>query len=227
MRTLVELINLREPAWPLVLEWIETATNRVEVLPMSHPANEEALVALQVTTRSPMGAIVYESGGLLVDHGWVRVLGSGHPRLPRTLPGWNRGRTVFTEGQHPPFFLIADDVIGGFFAVNGGAFDGPPGNVFYFAPDTLEWENLGLGFSDFLNWLLRGNLAAFYADYRWDDWQEDVSTLEGDHAYAIFPFPFAREGGPPALRSRRPVPLVELYSLYVVDLPKQLSGEIR
>jgi len=38
---------------------------------------KSALVAVQVTTRSPMGAIIYETGGILVDHGWIRILGSG------------------------------------------------------------------------------------------------------------------------------------------------------
>jgi hypothetical protein len=81
-RELRELVNQDEPAWPLVQKWISEATNPVEVLPTG-PVRSEALLATQVTTRSPMGAIIYETGGLLVDHGWVRVLGSGHPRLPR------------------------------------------------------------------------------------------------------------------------------------------------
>ena len=81
MKPLEELVNLEEPGWGLVEEWMRTATNAVEVLPMdSHRAPQE-LVNMQVTTRSPMGAIVYESGGILVDHGWLRILGSGHARL--------------------------------------------------------------------------------------------------------------------------------------------------
>src|SRR5688572_3475954 len=137
MRGLSELLNLEEPAWPMVQEWIAQATNAVEVLPASDPGRGEALVALQVTTRSPMGAIVYETGGLLVDHGWVRILGSGHARLPRSLPGWNLGRTMDGSGRSPPFLLVADDAVGGFFAIDGGAFGGKPGAVSYYAPDAL------------------------------------------------------------------------------------------
>jgi len=36
---------------------------------------------------------------------------------------------------------------GGFFAVNGGAFGGKAGNVFYYAPDSGEWEDTQLGYS--------------------------------------------------------------------------------
>lgn len=224
MRTLSELVNLAESAWPMALEWIGDATKPVEALPVSRPANEEALVALQVTTRSPMGAVVYESGGLLIDHGWVRVLGSGHPRLPRTLPGWNRNRSVFNDGETPPFLLVADDAVGGFFAVNGGAFPGAPGNVYYFAPDTLEWEDLDAGYGDFLYWLLTADLNGFYADYRWDGWENDVAALAGDRGFLIYPFPCAAEGGPLVGRTRKDVPLAELYKMYVEDFPKQLAG---
>jgi hypothetical protein len=70
MRTLHELLNTAEPAWPLVQSWLREATNALEVLPPSDPARAEALVATQVTTCSPIGAVIYETGGLLVDHGW-------------------------------------------------------------------------------------------------------------------------------------------------------------
>ena len=69
MRPLRELINTEEPAWPDVQQWIANAKNQVEVLPVNSADRESALLALQVTTRSPMGAIVYETGGLLIDHG--------------------------------------------------------------------------------------------------------------------------------------------------------------
>ncbi len=38
----------------------------------------------------------------------------------------------------PSYLLVADDVSGGFFAINGGAFDGKAGNIFYYAPDSGE-----------------------------------------------------------------------------------------
>src|SRR4051812_49985681 len=91
-KSLQELLNTDEPAWPLVQSWLREATNPVEVLPPSDPARAEALVAVQVTTRSPMGAVVYETGGLLVDHGWLRLLGSGHPEPPPALPRGDLGR---------------------------------------------------------------------------------------------------------------------------------------
>jgi hypothetical protein len=65
MRPVAELINKKEPGWPLVQEWISKAKNHVEVLPADPAEGEKALYKIQVTTRSPMGAVVYKTGGIL------------------------------------------------------------------------------------------------------------------------------------------------------------------
>ena len=165
MRNLNELLAAPNPAWPLVQSWIAEASNPVEVLPPHKESRAESLLAIQVTVGSVLGAFACETGGLLVDHGWVRVLGSGHPRLTRSVASWNTGRTIRQPGQTPPFVLVADDVLGGFFAINGGAFDAEPGLVCYFTPDSLEWESLEIPHSEFVMWLLSGDLAKFYEGF--------------------------------------------------------------
>ncbi len=216
-RPLQELLDADEPAWPLVQSWLREATNPVEVLPPSDPARGEALVATQVTIRSPMGGILYETGGVLVDHGWLRLLGSGHPRLPRSLPDWNLGRSWSDLSAPPPFLLIADDVVGGVFAINGGTLGEEQGKVYYFAPDSLKWETMGVGYSDFVVWCLTGDLDGFYQDYRWPGWQVDVRAIGGDQAWDIYPPP-STTGPPYGERHRGVVSLDELYRLYV-DAP--------
>lgn len=107
MRPLNELISSDDSAWPLVREWIDKASVNVEVLPADPKWADESLLATQVTTRSPMGAIVHNTAGIFIDHGWLRVLGAGgHERFQRSLPGWNANRSS-------GFYLIADDAIGG------------------------------------------------------------------------------------------------------------------
>ena len=222
-RTLADLVNTSDPGWPAVSEMVAKAKNEVEILPVDPKKGEEALLAIQVTTRSPMGAIAYSSGGLLVDHGWIRVLGGGSARLPRDIGSWN-----FPEGVDQPVrlgnaILVADDVLGGFFAINGGAFDGPRGHVFYLAPDTVRWEDLGRGYTEFVQFLCQGDLAKFYADMRWRGWSTDVDRLAGDRAYSIYPFLWAKEGGTIDQRSRKDVPIEELWRLHAIDLPRQLA----
>jgi hypothetical protein len=207
-------VDLHDPGWPVVENMIRNATNKVEVLPVERPDGEKNLLAIQVTTRSPMGAIAYQTGGLLVDHGWIRVLGAGHPRLPRTLASWN---FPDRDPAHPRLlggFLVADDVLGGFFALNGGALNGPTMHVFYFALDALRWEDTGRGYTEFLDFLLSGNLEKFYAGQRWSGWQDDAEALAGDRAFDFYPMLFAQSDGGIESRRRSNAPLDEIWRAY-------------
>jgi hypothetical protein len=221
LRGVAELINRDDPAWPMVQGWIHEATHPVEVLPACEPDRSKALVCTQVTTRSLLGAVIYETGGLLIDHGWLRVLGSGHPRLLRTVPGWSWGRGVFEEAKPPNFLLIADDVLGGFYAMDGGTLGSTVGDIHYFGPDTMRWEPMDTGYTQFLHWCLTGNLQEYYENQRWDGWQEDVRVIPGDQGISIWP-PLCVRDPPIGERSRRPVPIAELYDLYVIYLAEQL-----
>ena len=219
-RTLEQLVDTKEPGMALVREWLGSAKNTVELLDVDPSAGRRTLLALQVTSRSPMGAIALESGGLLIDDGWVRVLGSGHPRLPRALDTWNR--LAESAPRLPGALLVGDDVLGGFYALNGGGLPGPVGHVSYFAPDRLQWEDVAASYSEWLAFLLQGDLERFYGDDRWSSWRADVRPMPGDRGWSIYPFLFTK-GPPVAERARRPVPLEELWELHVVDLPKQIG----
>ena len=152
MRSLQELISTTEPAMPMVRQWLAQAQRPAELLPPSAQA-DEVLKGLQVTTRSPMGAIAHETGGILIDHGWLRILGSGHERLPRNLSNWNQGRA---EGFC--WWLMTPWVV---FAINGGGLGADPGALYYLAPDTAQWEALEIGYSDFVQWALSERLTDF------------------------------------------------------------------
>ena len=214
-RSLKELIHLEDPAWLLVQEWIDAAVNQVEVLDGNRTWGEEVLLHLQVTTRSPLGALAFETGGLLIDHGWLRFLGSGHVRMRENLRSWNTDKDASDFHALDGALVIAHDVVGGFFAINGGAFPGSPGKVFYFAPDTLKWEPTDKSHSDLLLWALSGDVDMFYKNMRWSGWEDELSSLTGDQGLSIYPFPFARNGLSVAECSRRPVPMDELWGLYV------------
>lgn len=223
MRTLQELVNTEDPGWPILQEWIKLAKNKVEVLPCDGQHAEEALIQTQVTTRSLMGAIVYETGGLLIDNGWIRILGSGSDRMKRTLPNWNLGKTFQKYGEAPPYLLVADDAIGGFFAINGGFLGKDAGNIYYFFPDMLKWVSLEVGYSEFLLFCFENDLDEFYAGLRWDDWQEDAAGLNGDYAYSFVPFLWSKEGKDINKTDRRAVPVQEVYELNM-DMGNTLNG---
>lgn len=222
MRSIDELINKTEPGWILVNEWIDSAKNKVEVLPVDTERAKDALFKTQVTTRSPMGAIVYTTGGLLIDNGWIRILGSGSVKLNRTLPDWNKGKVFKEFGEKAPFLLIADDAMGGFFLLNGGGLGNDLGKVYYFSPDNLEYEPLELTYTGFLIFCFNDNLEEFYKGYRWTNWKEEVGNLSGDKTYNFFPTLWTKEGKDINEVSRKIVSVEEQYHLNL-NFRKQLG----
>lgn len=217
MKSLEELINTDDPGWVLVSEWIKTAKNKVEVLPVDIESARKTLIATQVTTRSPMGAIIYNSGGILVDDGWIRILGSGNQKLDRSLSDWNETTGAIN------FLLVADDVVGGFFMLNGGGLGNDLGKMYYFSPDSLEYEPLDLSYSQFLEFCFNGRLDTFYRGLRWDNWKSDVKKIDGNQGFNFVPFLWTKEGKNIKKNFRGVVPIIELYQLNT-EFKSKLGG---
>lgn len=116
---------------------------------------------------------------------------------------------------------IADDLMGGFFAINGGLFgEHNFGKIYYFAPDNLQWECLDLGYTDFIHWLLNGEIDQFYKDYKWDGWQEDVKKMNGNQVMSFYPYLFTQYEDYEDL-SRKVVPIEESFN-FLIDQWSQI-----
>jgi hypothetical protein len=220
----IEELTADTSGWPYLKESLKTAKNEVEILPADPAKAKEALYQTQVTTHSTMGAIVYYTGGILVDNGWIRILGSGSEKLNRSLPEWNKGKSFTTSGEQPKFLLIADDAVGGFFAINNGALGKDIGNVYYLSPDNLKWESLDRGYTDFLDFCFNGDLGKYYEGLRWDTWKNDLKNISGTSALHILPPLWTKEGKDINKDSRKSVPIQELYDL-TIDTIIQLSKQ--
>lgn len=218
MRRYTELLS-DDPAWPQIRALAESAKARVTLLPREAEAAHACLERLQVTTRSALGALAHETGGLLLDHGWLRMLGSGHPSLSRSLGRWNEELGI----PLAQFVIVADDVVGGVFAINGGVLGPARGNVHYFAPDTLRWEDTGNGHGSWVQWALTGDLAKFYENVRWPGWEAEVEQVGGDRALSLYPPPWTVEGKDVSRVSRRAVPAAELWRFHL-DMISQLAS---
>lgn len=208
-KSLDELVVRTNSAWVLVQEWIAASPRSVSVLPVDAEAASQILLALQVSTRSPMGAVAYHTGGLLLDHGWVHILGAGVSQATGSLLSWNGPETSPYLGASTGRLIVAVDTVGGSFAVNAGAFHGTAGQMYYFAPDTLRWENLNIGYSAFLEWALTGDTETFYEAYRWNGWEDEVAILACNQGISIYP-PLWADGEAISQRSRKAIALREL-----------------
>ena len=194
------------------------AAHPVTVLPGALTTQEATLVQLQVTARSGLGALALHTGGLLVDHGWLRVLGGGDPLLNLATAN---GLEVPPD-QPPGALLVAFDILGGKYAINGGSLPGSPGEMCYFAPDELAWWPMEMGHLDFVMWSFTERLGQFNEHLRWEGWEQEVDALALDQGISVYPFPFTEEGQNLATVSRRPVPITELLTLW-----EQLAEQLR
>ena len=191
MRSLEELIVEGDPGIDLLRDWAgRPDANRNVVLPPDLASRGSALQRFQVTTRSLLGAVVYETGGLLIADGRLRVFGSGSARSILRI---NEAIGVWNQGESPDLLLIADDTAGGLYALNGGRLrQSSLGSVFYLAADETVWMALDVGYADFIAWCLTGDLSFVFDDV--DRHDVPAGMIEIDKVRSFYPFLWTREG---------------------------------
>lgn len=231
MRETDELTHVDDPAWPELRETLSASSVPVQVLTADVDEGRRCLLQMQVTARSVLGALALNTGGLLVDNGWVRVFGGGSATgggLP-SLAQVNRFPADVDPVWHPATGLVVGhDVVGGVFALNGGdpaavGRPGAPGQMTYFAPDTLQWEAMEMGHSGWIAWLLSGRSETFYDGLRWPDWREEAAALAFSQGISVYPFLWSEEAHADlAATSRRPVPMREVLGV-AVDFARQMG----
>lgn len=220
-RGIRELTETDDPAWPSLSASLRAAD--AQILLIDDAAAKDAaakdtaaqtLYRLQVTTRSTLGALAFHTAGVLIDHGWLRLLGgSGAHGLP-SLAQVNHLPVEPSVDHRPPSLIVGYDIFGGAYAINAGDLPGEAGQVCYFAADQLGWRPLGIGHSAFVDWACRGGPATFYQDQRWPGWEAEVEAVPLSMGLSVYPPPWSAEGGDIAHASRRPVPLAELVGPY-------------
>jgi Protein of unknown function DUF2625 len=207
----IEELTADTSGWSIIKSAMSIARNKFEILPSDSKKAGEAIYQTQVTTRSPMGAIIYLTGGILIDNGWIRILGSGSSKLTRSLPQWNKGKSFNNYGEAPKFLLVADDALGGLFAINGGAFGTDLGEIYYLAPDDGKWEAQHITYTEFINFCFVGNMDQYYDGLRWKNWKDEIGKISGDEGYFIYPYLWTKEGKDITKDTRKIVPMGELY----------------
>jgi hypothetical protein len=223
VRTARELLEVTDPAWPEVQDAVAASPLDVRVPAVAPGAGADVIARLQVSARSTLGALASASGGIVVDHGWLRILGGGNEGLP-DLASANGLDVPGPDAQPPPALVVGYDVLGGRFALDAGGLGVQEGEVCYLGPDSLAWVGLGAGHSAFVHWALAGEgLEDFYASLRWPGWEERVAGVALDRGLAVYPPPFTEEGRDLVAASLREVPFAELLSWYD-ELREQIAG---
>lgn len=118
--------------------------------------------------------VVSNCGGINF-YNWIRLYGSSE-----YLDIVSKNEKIFND--YGLDIIIGEDVCGGLFGLKNNI-------VYYFAPDTLEWECLDIYYSGFLGWLIDDQKAVsqFYESFRFDGWEEYCSNIKYDQGISFYP----------------------------------------
>lgn len=226
MRDISELVDVPNPAWPVLTDDLAGSFTRCVALRPDQDRCRSTLLQLQVTAWSPLGAIALNTGGILVHDGWLRVYG-GSGGGPDGLPSMAEvnGFPDMVEPGWSPLagLIVAHDVLGGVYALNGMESEkygrpGGPGGVVYFSPLTLTWEDTEMRHGQWLTWLLDGGAASHYYDVLWPTWRSEVAELSLRDGISVVPFLWSQEAQEDvAATTRKPVPLKQILSSHAIS----------
>ncbi|WP_412542627.1 DUF2625 family protein [Longispora sp. K20-0274] len=219
MKTLGELDAPGDGAWEQLRAELASSHVSIRIIEAEVSEGGECLRRLQVSTQSRLGSVARYSAGIVVESGWLKVLGAGSS--VSGLPGIIEMNGLGIAGAPPvPALLVGFDVLGGRFELNGPdsmsiGRPGRIGDVCYFAPDTLEWESLDFGYGAWLSWIAAGRTPDFYQDFRWSGWREEIESLGADLCLSFYPYLFSAEAQSNiAATSRKPAPAREIFALH-------------
>ena len=142
-------------------------------------------------------SVMENCGGIIIDN-WIRLYGCGQLNVIEKNKKYNKENTVD--------IILGEDIIGGLFALKDGF-------VYYFAPDTLKWENLNIYYANYIDWLINSNedVNKFYELYRWDTWKDDVSNISLDKGVSFYPPLFTKYNINE--RSKKVIPMDEIIGI--------------
>lgn len=207
----------RPPLWPELEPRLLAEGSRAQVQPVADDSPTAALTGL--SSWSTLGALARETGGILLADGWIRLFGGRAAGEGPRMPSLDE---VNAPGQD--WFVVGCDVLGGVFALDGGAFGEGDVMLHYFGPDVLDWTPLGIGLTAFVDAMLDGIDAELYEELRWEGWEAETMLLGLDEGISVVPMLCTRESKPLERASRRTVPMEELVRFHV-DVAAQIDGE--
>ena len=168
---------------------IKQSKKKVTVFNGDYETGKKECNELQIPLDSVLSSIVLHSCGITVDN-WIRIFGQNSSSNNGVFH-YNRKNSYLN--RITGMFLVASDVLGGLYAINITKFHDKRNMIWYFAPDTLEWECLDMMYNEFVAWSLQGNTDEFYSSMRWENWRDDVKDITMDSAILVYPFLWSKE----------------------------------
>ena len=204
--------------WNEVLGMFNNSNKQIHIYEGSETVGKIEIENMGIGINSVLGVIVLYTAGICIDN-WIRVIGQKCNEHNGILQ-YNSEQMNEDSAAMKGMLIVAQDVVGGIFAVNISKYSESINKVWYFAPDTLEWECLDMNYAEFIAWAAKGNTDEFYNSMRWETWEEDCKNMNFDEACLIYPFLWAKECDV-STATKKVVPFMELMGInmeYVKEL---------
>lgn len=157
--------------WSSVKNEFLNSTNSIEIFEKDNVTDKYNTI---------MEAIVNNTDSIVINK-YLRLLGSGKSLYENIFSFNLEVERAFGEKN----YIVAYDAFGGFFSTKG--------TIHYFAPDTLEWEDLEMNYNEFVKWVLSENLSGFYSSFLWDKSEDMLNNLKLGQGILIYPYLWAKE----------------------------------
>ena len=167
--------------WKEILKRIKTSANSV-VLEKKGALSPRELQRLGIPKTSTIGQVMLHAKRIVVN-GYLRVLGG------EMMEVTNKVRTLYPGNK----LVIATDIWGGIFAVSNGDFAGNTADIWYYAPEKLQWECLDIDYPFFIDWVFTEDFNIFHESFLWSNMDDTLKTLTPDEAVLVYPFLWAKE----------------------------------
>ena len=184
-------IKMERDLWTEVLEMLNTSNKKIQIYNGAENIGAEEIETMGIARNSVLGVVVLYTEGIYIDN-WSRVIGQ-RGKHHNGIIEYNSEQMHGNSDCLTGMVVVAQDIVGGIFAINKSKFSEGHKKIWYFAPDTLEWECLDMNYAEYLAWLVQGDTNAFYDSMRWQGWEKDCEDVGFDKSFLIYPFLWSKE----------------------------------
>lgn len=176
--------------WKKINKMLQSSDRKIELFQCDEVRGINIIKEIGLNNTTTLSTIIANCAGVIVDD-CIRILGQGDVNVHgiyevNLIENGSANRVM-------GMLLVAFDIFGGLFAMNMGAINDEIGVIYYFAPDTLEWEAIEMNYSEFLQWCVLGNISKFYQSFKWNDWRQMAKEVKFNDGILIYPFLWSKE----------------------------------
>ncbi|MFC3927616.1 DUF2625 family protein [Streptococcus caprae] len=123
--------------------------------------------------------------GYIIVNKYLKILGNDENFGIK----WANG--IYEKYYDANSLLVAYDIFGGLFVIKDYHSGGE--QIWYFAPDTMNWENLKITYHNFVKWICTDEFSLFYSDFPIEYVINNSIQIEEDGVLLIYPYLWSKE----------------------------------